>query len=116
MILIKDIKYYETERDIVELVHRDAPVFVGSEEGGTVVNAEVLSEFVCGQKFVTNGVEVVIGMSKEVRELLGMPLEAYANMQSAVSTAELACWAAQQELEEYIDVNLWTRIKRVFKL
>jgi len=84
MILIESIKIIKTERDFHEVYqianmndmnYYDPEFEVVPEEMGITV------EMVRGRRFVNcRREEVVIGMTKEVQDFIGLPMEAFENM------------------------------------
>ena len=120
MILVESIKYFEVPEDFHKIIHKVSAyegIEVFTKDGLHVVSTNLVHELVSGRRFrrPSDGVEICIGWSQEVQDLLGMPLDAWENME--VDRAELARSEREilKELHDIKHANFWQRFKWLFK-
>lgn len=124
MIVIKNIEYYEVDRDewrihVMTEPHRAMPV----NDGAAYVETDVLDELIRGNRFrrPSDGIDVCIGMSKEHQKLIGIQYEAWEGMSDNLYRASRDASKYKLELgrkKVFIgsleSAGLWQRIKWVF--
>ena len=93
MILVESIKYFEVAENVHEIMHKLSAyegIEVYTADGARIVSTNLVHELVRGRRFrrPSDGKEIVIGWSQEIQDLLGMPIDAWENME--VDRAELA--------------------------
>ena len=86
MILVESIKYMEVPDDIWEIIHKRSAydaIEVITQDGEHVVATNLILELVTGRRFrrPSDGTDIMIGWSKDVQTLLGMPMECWENQE-----------------------------------
>ena len=119
MLLIKNIEFYETDRDPVQIIRQSGSyeaIQVISDRGGCVVPLSEVRELVYGRRFVrpSDGTDLVVGVSQQAQDVLGLQYEAWQNMSDALDTCQAASAIKSREIEDAKKATLWTRIKWVF--
>lgn len=123
MIVIKEIKVVNVDRNIAEFAIADHKPFVWLEKPGLIPESiEVTREMVRGRIFVnTRGQRLCIGMTREVQEAIGLPFEIFDSMDQKITglskqNHELRC-RAQAYMDwhdNFIRLNFWGRLKYAF--
>lgn len=84
MILVKNIEVEVVPQDIIQIRQMDETNIYKPFER-VQEEMKILVEQVRGQRFINaRGQEFCIGMSKKVRDAIGLPFEAYDNLQKEV--------------------------------
>jgi hypothetical protein len=106
MIVIKDVEIIETPLDHFEIAR--IPDCILEDEYGFDIKKEVIH----GKTFVNkNGSSVVIGMSTNAQDVLGLPFEAFEDMNSHISRLRKEKAECAKVIKE---AGLWSRIKYAF--
>ena len=89
MICIKEIKVVDVDEDFIVVHMMDGllPFATLLQEGDNISQemVEVTNEMVHGTRFRnSNGLDVCIGMTQQVQDLIGLPFEAFSNMRDYV--------------------------------
>lgn len=88
MIVIEDVKWYETERDRVQY-HEKQPMPDLSTIGTDPMNDTVTFEYVVGREFVCMKEgkvdRIKIGMTQKVQDILQLPYDAFASMENEIN-------------------------------
>ncbi len=122
MIIIKNIEFIETDCDPVELpttTHPYSPVICGDE----AIPHDVLSELIRGMRFrrPSDGVYIVVGLSRQAQDVLGLTYEAWENLEEAyeterrnhaMTTSEMIRY--RTKIKEMEDSTFWKRLKLLF--
>lgn len=123
MIIICNAEYYEVDGDVGTIYSYDPHQMV-RVNGNEAVYAQVLQEKVKGRRFRNprDGTDVVVGLSKDVQELIGLQYEAWDNLEKAYEAAnrnynqiyhEVTAW--RKKFDELENASVWRRILWVFK-
>ena len=148
MIVIKDLEYYEVPDNIHEVIYQiggNTFIDVNTQTGPIhMPTIEVRKEVIEGKVFVDQqGNRVVVGLSKDAQNILGLQYEAWENSEKEINTLrkDISQYRrsvnnlTQENLElnerikpltfenkyhkelirELTDASLWTRIKWIFK-
>lgn len=88
MIVIKSVEFLETNRDPIELLATTppySPVFYGP---GPPIEQEIFKELIRGRRFCrpSDGTDIIVGVSKQAGEVLGIMYEAWDNIEKAYNT------------------------------
>jgi len=126
MLVVTKIETFETPMDTAQLerfiyANPQKPEYLPID--GEPVNVQVLKEVIRGRRFVhpKKGIDVTIGMSSQVAEVLGLQYEAFEELQrqrnfwyeqhgEEFQRAEKMKW----RLDRIKSYGLWKRIKCVF--
>jgi len=89
MICIKEIKVVDVDEDFIMISRMEGlPPFADLypyDDDTPLETVEVTQEMVHGTRFRnSNGLDVCIGMTKQVQDLIGLPFEAFSNMRDYV--------------------------------
>ena len=119
MILVESIKYFEVPGDVHEIVKKISAyeaVEVFTKDGAHIISANLLHEVVHGRRFrrPRDGEEIVIGWTKEVQDLLGMPVEAWENAEAYRVDLINREHKVSSELIIIKHANFWQRFKWLF--
>ena len=119
MRLIQSVKYIEVNRDPYEIASATPPgyqVQVNTGEGPRFEDVCVLTELIHGRRFVDplSGTEVVLGVAKEVQELIGLQYDAYETLEKEVQTWVACSSRLRAEVNRLKAAGFWSRIKWVF--
>ena len=119
MIVIKNVEFYETQKDPIEIVSQSGPyeaIEVLSERGNCIVPVSEVREWIYGRRFQrpSDGVDVVLGLSKQAQDVLGLQYKAWENMSAELCHYHCANHAYQKKIENAQKATVWTRIKWVF--
>ena len=120
MILIKHIEFCEVDRDSVSIWARINPygaVEVLSDHGETTVSVSEIRELVRGRRYQrpSDGTDVVIGMSQQAQDVLGLQYEAIETMRDDVDRYHRLFMSERNKVEAAKRASLWDRIKWVFQ-
>ena len=132
-ILITDIEYKEVEyRPVYEIAHYDNKKMV-PVDNYSIFDDTYRKEYVRMDRFFdSNGKEIVIGMSKKVKDVLQLPMDVYADqnekiMEYNIKINDLQKWIKHcddsrnnlhienKRLQSIIDNSLFNKIKRYIK-
>ena len=118
MIVIKSVEVLESERDVMqtqELCY-DPRTFEIPFFDHKVEDVKVVRELIKGRRFVhpERRIDVVIGMSSKVGEILGLQYEAFESMQNSIATLQETNSAIFDEIEEIRSFGFWKRLKCLF--
>jgi hypothetical protein len=119
MIVVKNIDFLETDRDPVELLATTPthmPIWCGEEP----VQHDALIELIRGRRFrrPTDGVDIVVGVSKQAQDVIGIQYEAWDNLQKAYdaeqrnhqrTTSEM--YGYKSRVDEMLNSSFWQRLK-----
>jgi len=136
MIVITDIKYYNTNLDPVVITSSDSmfdnkSFFLGLDDLGEEVKSQTIkTELIYGTRFrrASDGEYIVVGASKDVQEVLGLMYESWQNMENDLTRLNIDVsllndnvWKKRNKIaeqKEFIDLilngTLWQRIKYLF--
>jgi hypothetical protein len=112
MIIIKDIDIIEVPTDKeIELLHS-----LRTKVGGRVsTDVAILNEAIKGRRFTNQeGKTICIGMTKEVQNLIGLPFEAFDNLEKAYDRVSNLHYESQQWIRKVKSKKWWERIVLVF--
>ena len=119
MLLIRSIKTEEVPGHLYELRSFDLKHFHFQRSSGAVTSENIVTEVVEGKWYVNAHEDrVCIGMSKQVQDAIGLPMEAFENMahdikQMIMVIDELAIKLENelQRIESANKMTFWDRIK-----
>ncbi len=118
MILIKNIEFYETNQDPIEIVSHMMPyeaIEALSDKGDVVVPISEIRELIKGQRFRrSDGVDIIVGLTKQAQDILGLQYEAWDNMQKELEITHNSLQVANETIKAVTQANIWTRIKYLF--
>jgi hypothetical protein len=118
MILIESIKYFEVDRDPYTLIAQEpfGCVPLMTDEGAEYKPMDALTEFVSGRRFCrpSDGTDIVIGMSKDVRDLIGIQYEAYENLEKELSDWINSNGRLAEKINKAENAGFWQRLKWLF--
>ena len=117
MILVKSVEVQICDTDRLRLViPPDIPVWAADSAPLNRVTFE--TETVIGQTFTTCGKRVCLGMAKEVRDVLGLPLKCFENQRREIDSLRGRLSDFQGRLNGCSRkcglLTLWQRIKILF--
>ena len=123
MICITEIKTVDVDRNFIQITRMEnipavAPI-VGSDQEDY---AEVKIEMVHGREFINqNGQRVCIGMTQQVQDLIGLPFDAFNNMEKelesnyvTISQLHSRSTMYQKKTEEYEQASFFKRLQYLF--
>ena len=130
MILIRDIDWYETDRDEAEILRCEDP-FIHIIHNGErqIEETYLIRELIKGRRFVRrDGTRYIIGLSQKVAEVLKTPMEAWDNatatldecharnaqMRSKLHECDLAIDELQVWQIDVVTAPWWRRLLWVF--
>ena len=115
MILIESVKYREVPGPITVVTHfePDGPLFDLSSSPPP--ERVVTQETIVGERFVDcHGRKVTIGMTKEVSDVLGLPMEAYKNQHEWILEQRATIKRLRYELNSFERMSFWQRLVHLF--
>ena len=120
MICIKEIKVVDVDEDFIVVHMMDGllPFATLLQEGDNISQemVEVTNEMVHGTRFRnSNGLDVCIGMTQQVQDLIGLPFEAFSNMEATILGMKLKITALLKELDEFKTMGFFGRLKFLFR-
>ena len=128
MIVIKNIDFFRTDMDLIEIFNYTDPpggVWVGRE----FLEVEFCKELIKGRRFIRpDGEEVVVGVSKQAQDVLGLLYEDWGKQRRALFLVQNAyrdvcvkldsvgekLEAKEGELDVYRNASFWQRLKYLF--
>lgn len=133
MIIIESMKTVEVKGDqhtLTSLLHEDMynPLCVETARGTELMSREYVQEIIRGRRFITPKGSIIIGVTKEVQELLGITYEAWENVNQElgrlgrensglirrlVEERAKTC-SLEDEVLSLKQASLWVRIKWLF--
>ena len=117
MICIKSIEVLEVERKDVEVAHFKWPdgYFETGDYECSTMTAELTYEMVRGRVFRNaNGQEVCIGMTKQVQDAVGLPFEAFENMEKEISNLYEEVGNLRLAISMLRGTGFWGRLRWLF--
>jgi len=124
MICIKSIEVIEVERDDVEVAHFRWPdgYFETGDYECSPMTAELTYEMVRGRRFRNrDGKEVCMGMTKQVQDAVGLPFEAFEDMEKEIYSLNKERKRLKQEVGDLTralmklhNTGFWGRLKWLF--
>ena len=119
MILVKKIEYIETDRDpidIISMVRPNYPVRVGTEKGAKLVEVSEIHELIKGRRFVrpSTQTDIVIGMSKQASEVIGIQYETFDNMEESIAQLTSQQRVDRETLDKIKSASLLKRLTWLF--
>ena len=119
MICIKEIKVVDVDEDFVMISRMEGlPPFADLypyDDDTPLETVEVTQEMVHGRWFNNGwGKEVCIGMTQQVQDLIGLPFEAFSNMEATILGMKLKITALLKELDEFKTMGFFGRLKFLF--
>lgn len=118
-IFITDIKILHGDRNLIErhfIPGQSSVRLLIDDKDGYLKTVEISREQIQGRSFRNRyNEDVVIGLSKEVQEALGLPMEAFDSMSQTISDQRNTIWDLKSKLVNVNQMTLWQRIKFVFK-
>lgn len=113
MLLIESIKYVEVDNDVWPIHSFSPPNYYNNLD--EPVEESVVREMVTGRRFVNSrGVEICVGISEEVQNLIGLPFEVFNNMEKEVSEQYYIIQDQNKTLSDFRNMPLWNRFKGLF--
>lgn len=112
MIVITKIDYVELPENPAKLLTNE-PVF---SENGLPVNVREVMKLVRGQRYVhpLRGIDVAIGVSGEVGDVLGLNFEAHESMKREISVLREQSIMADYKVALIESYGFWKRLKCLF--
>ena len=122
MIVITEIKILETQHDWIEFAYSNLPQLKYTSPGELVADKEYfMKELVRGRRFIKpNGEEIVIGITNQASEILGILYESYDNMNRELISGmdELRscrsylsdCKYDLLDLSGWIKISIWRKL------
>ena len=123
MILIRSIDVIEIDRDPAEILAWNMPGDIIPVNGGAeAVEYSVMAELVQGRRYVRrDGKEIVIGVTKQAQDIIGIQYEAWGSLQSDYEAArkDLSRTAKElkgckESLRELHEAGFFRRLKMLF--
>jgi hypothetical protein len=119
MILIKNIEYIEVDRDPWEIISKRDPyqsVMVNYGAECIPESIECLTEFVHGRRFVnqSKGLDVVIGMTRDVQNLIGIQYEAWETQEEYITGLNTENQKLKHWRRTICSASFFTRLKWLF--
>jgi len=120
MICIKEIKVVDVDEDFIMISRMEGlPPFADLypyDGDMSQEMVEVTNEMVHGTRFRnSNGLDVCIGMTQQVQDLIGLPFEAFSNMEATILGMKLKITALLKELDEFKTMGFFGRLKFLFR-
>ena len=123
MIVIKNIEFFETQRDTAELVYRTSLGHPAVCNSGATVPLNEVMELIKGRRFVrpSDGTDIIVGVSNQAAEAIGLMYEGWDNMEKEL----LSLLRSRRKLDaegimlkstllKLKAATFWQRIKWVF--
>lgn len=112
MICVTEIKVVDVERDFLWLAHMEnMPPIAEIMNSAPKEYAEVKKEIIQGEQFVNAyGQRFCIGMSKQVREAIGLPFEVFKNMHGEIEQLQDANAGRQERIVKFNAASFWKRL------
>ena len=120
MLIIKNIEFIETDRDPYEILSHQMSSYqaieVMTDKGKDFIGGTELRELIRGRRFVrpSDGLDIMIGVSKQAQNVIGIQYEAWENMEESHNLAIDKATHTANKLAKLKKSNLWKRIKFVF--
>lgn len=116
MLLIKDIEYEEVPGLTACVAHLDNPTPIRLSDARKLTKGtHKLVECIDGEVFwVEGGDRVVIGMTQKVRDVLGLPLEAFSRQNTQIQELQQVCQGYVDTLGRIRRATLGHRLKYLF--
>lgn len=127
MIVIKHIDFLEVQGERYEFRHRyisgnNLLMEVGTANGTAEALVEEVRELIVGREFRDpSGRTVVVGVSKQAQDIIGIQYEAWENQSKMIEDLILECSAIQikveqkeKELSKIKSASFWDRLKWMF--
>lgn len=130
MICIKSIQTVEVDEDQLGLIFFPPRTALKPEDMFKAEEQEVTKEMVIGRKFINiEGKSLCIGIAKEVQKALGLPFEAFEDMNILIERQQNTIYSMGTKQREAITkinkyqkiisklgrANFWDRLKYLFK-
>ena len=109
MILIKNIEFIQTDRNIAEIIScisdakpYESILFIDDKQ----IDIKYVHEIIRGRRFVrpTDNTDVYVGISKDASNILGLLYDSYEDYQKLYNKAS-------DELRDIKNANIWKRFK-----
>jgi hypothetical protein len=117
MIIITKVEALKTEKDIEELewqiyCEQNSHTKIGDD----FVPVEYAREIIRGRRFVnpSRDIDVVIGVTGKVGDLLGLQYEAFENMEKEIEVLRIKNQTLHRKLDSFTNASLWKRLKYSF--
>lgn len=117
MLLITKIETLKTKENFAEMYRliytsKDPYITFGSE----LLETKVAKEIIKGRRFINpqNGIDVVLGASNEVGDLIGLQYEAWETQIKNYTSLQNKHHIISKELNDIKMLNFWGRIKFIF--
>jgi hypothetical protein len=117
MILITEIKTLETELDVAQVTKLAYDSQIECLQfGKEMVDKKYITEIIHGRRFVhpKRGIDVVLGVTNEVGEKLGLMYECWNDMVAASMRTREVNIAMFKELDKIYNYGFWKRLKCLF--
>jgi len=129
VIIITEIKTFETPYDPWQMVNYNSPAFdlkkVRSVDGKATMDTKEYIELIKGHRFrrPCDGIDVVIGLPREQQKILGLMYDSFEILEKSMHQVNVDFWRASKALKEmtkkyneFVDhvlnkTNWWQRIK-----
>ena len=123
MIIIKNIEFLETDKDIYEIYQQDhrSNFF---KVGDDFVERKIFTELIRGRRFrrPSDGTDIIIGVSKQAQDVIGLQYEAFTNLEQMYNLECHNHSVTAREKNKYFSklevlrtASFFTRIKWLFK-
>ena len=116
MLVIEDIKILDVDRNELELAcYNPKSMYDFNVKYDREIDKEVKREWIRGGVFkIPGGKELCIGMSKQVQEVLGYPMEVLETMRGNISWYNQRWVEHREYLSLYKNMSLFKRLKFLF--
>jgi len=116
MILITDVQMQNIDKNSVEINSYDPDFFITKPYSDTVAPIKIKREVVYGERFRnSNGLDVVIGMDRKTKKLLGLPFTAFKDMNRRRESDYAENTKLRKELRKYKEMTVFGKLKFLFK-
>jgi len=115
MIVIEDIKFFETNRDPVEILHMTPshmPILIND----VLYEQETFRELIHGRRFIrpSDKTDIIVGIPEKSQKILGLMYEAWNNMEESLNSAQKMFFLAQEELRNIRKASFLKRLNWLF--
>jgi hypothetical protein len=116
MKIITEIKVLETDKDFCEIAHMAYSPMVSMPIGSDVVSTSCVRELIKGRRFINQerGLDIVLGVSQEVGEILGLQYDAFENISMLNDSLQIEKTRLANKLEKISELGFLERLKCLF--
>jgi hypothetical protein len=126
MLIVKNIEVLQVPNDKHKIFEAISSFKRGISSNGCLPPEQLVDikeEMITGRIFVNNrGERFCIGVSEQVQEAIGLPFEAFENINRRIETDTLTISKLktknavyQNQIDKYKNMNFWQKLKWLFK-